>query len=184
MEEDSSETLYTTPVGTAQFPWLEFPNFTFGMPGFYSVRVALPLADAATHAVIAEIARAEQQAITDALTAHPEIAAREIEVANSPYEILGNGTHVIVKFKLPAALRGEDGAWQDQAPPSITGLSDGISVGEGSAIRVRFQIRQYYSGRIGAGVTLRLRTVEVVQLVPHIKRTRRRTKHDLATRTP
>lgn len=148
------------------------------------MRIALPLADAATQAVIAEIARAEQQAIADALNAHPEIDAREMEVANTPYEILGNGTHAIVKLKLPAALRGEDGAWQAQAPPIITGLPDGVSIGEGSAIRVGFHIKRYYSGRVGAGVTLRLRTVEVVQLVPHVKRHRRRTKHDLATPTP
>ena len=75
-------------------------------------------------------------------------------------------TYVI--FKLRAHVTPRTGAPFDQKPVLFDAKGNQINkeIGDGSTIRVAFEASSFYTATVGAGLTLRLKAVQVLSLVP------------------
>ena len=150
--------VFTTPKGMAQYPWLSKPDTKFNEEGEYKVNLVLPKKDAAP--VIEQINAAFAENLKEEVKKNK---GKEIKTANPPYtdeldddnKPTGN---VIIKFKSKAMY-----------PPAIFDAKGNVmkesNIWGGSVIRVNSSIAPYNVGLIGAGVSLRLRAVQVIEYV-------------------
>ena len=150
--------VFTTPKGIAQYPWLSKPDTKFNEEGEYKVNLVLP----AEHAkpIVIQI----NEAFTENLKEETKKNnGKDIKTANPPYteELDDNGKptgNIIIKFKSKAMY-----------PPAIFDAQGNVmkdsNIWGGSEIRVNGSIAPYYVPLIGAGVSLRLRAVQVIEYV-------------------
>ena len=160
---------YTTPAGVAQWPRLNEPDTKFNKDGTYSVSLRLSKDDSE------EI----KEKMTTVLSEYVEELKTEkkgkIKVADLPikdvYDDDNNPTgEVEIKFKLNAIGQNGGDRWEQR--PALFD-SDGRpmseNVGGGSTIKVASEIVPYFTSMVGAGVTLRLKAVQVIELVEYTK---------------
>ena len=149
--------VFTTPKGIAQYPWLSKPDTKFNEEGEYKVNLVLTKEDATP--VIEQI----NAAFAENLKVQIKENGKDIKTANPPYmdELGDDGKptgNVIIKFKSKALY-----------PPAIFDAKGDVmkesNIWGGSEIRVNGSIAPYYVKLIGAGVSLRLRAVQVIQYV-------------------
>tara|TARA_R100000935_G_scaffold13582_2_gene27213 strand:- start:1170 stop:1835 length:666 start_codon:yes stop_codon:yes gene_type:complete len=149
--------VFTTPKGIAQYPWLSKPDTKFNEEGEYKVNLVLTKEDATP--VIEQI----NAAFAENLKVQMKENGKDIKTANPPYmnELDDDGKptgNVIIKFKSKALY-----------PPAIFDAKGDVmkesNIWGGSEIRVNGSIAPYYVKLIGAGVSLRLRAVQVIQYV-------------------
>ena len=147
---------FTTPKGIAQYPWLSKPDTKFSEEGVYKVNLILPKAEAIPllkqiNGVFAENVDKEIK----------KAKGKDIKKANPPYfeelDDAGQPTgNVILKFK----SRYKPAVFDAKGIPMVDS-----SIWGGSEIKVNGSIAPYYTVLIGAGVSLRLGGVQVIQYV-------------------
>lgn len=144
---------FTTPRGVAVFPHLDKPDTKFakeGEEGKYSVKLRLRLDEARPliDQLNAEMAASLKEAIADPAN------KGKAKQADPPYQIDEESGTVTVTFKskLKPALF-------DATPKPIE-----AEVWGGSEIKVNFCIGRFFTKLVGAGVTLYLNAVQVLQL--------------------
>jgi hypothetical protein len=81
----------------------------------------------------------------------------------------GNETgNLVFNFKLKASGKTREGVEFTQAPKLYDAkgnpLPAGTKIGGGSTIKVAFEINKFYTATVGAGVSLRLKAVQVLDL--------------------
>lgn len=158
---------WTTPKGTAIYPYLDKPDTKFDKAGVYRVNLALSEADA--EGEIERLKTVAKQALKDAKEKNAKHASK-ITLADLPY-----GTDekypgkIIFKFKMKAKVETEEKTWtQHPALFDATGtpITEPPRIGTGSEVRVAYLAAPYYSAKDKeAGVTLRLVAVQLIKLV-------------------
>jgi len=171
---------FTSPTGEAVFPWITRSDTEHDASGVFHTDLSLPLELAEEFIAKLEIARdgftttltaAQQKALTPKdvyrmeLTRPAKDATDEEREAFEPEET-GN---VLFRFKLKQNVVPANGDPFTQSPivvDAATGEKIEVPVYGGSIIRVRGQIVPYTNAAAGAvGVTLRMKAVQVIELV-------------------
>lgn len=157
-----------TPIGVSQYAWLTQPDTRFDESGHYKTNLILKTEEAG------EL----MQRIDKALEVSRELAqekakGKKVKQADAPYfeevDDAGNSTgNTIFKFKCKAQIVSKDGT----IIPNKVALFDAkgtpmkdVNVWSGSEIKVSAELIPYYTAMVGAGVSMRLRAVQIIKLV-------------------
>lgn len=158
---------YTTPSGIAIWPRLNEPDTKFNKDGVYHVVLRLKAEKAE------EMKDMMMEMLSDHIDKIKEQKKGKIKVADLPikdvYDDNDNPTgEVEIKFKMNAIGNNGGDRWE-QRPALFDSKGRPMSenIGSGSKIRVGSEIIPYYSAAIGAGISLRLKAVQVIELVEY-----------------
>tara|TARA_B100000929_G_scaffold118654_1_gene94038 strand:- start:1321 stop:1944 length:624 start_codon:yes stop_codon:yes gene_type:complete len=157
-----------TPSGIAQYPWLTTADTKFSETGEFKTNLILSKKDALSVSQIID------KAYSDSITFAKEKAkGKKIKEADKPYfdEVTEDGKptgNVIFKFKCKAKVTTKNGDTFDNKPAIFD--SEGkpmknVNVWGGSQIKVSAELIPYYTQMVGAGISMRLRAAQVIELV-------------------
>lgn len=155
---------HITPLGIASYPWVTKPDTKFNPDGEYSVSLTFRDDDAAITTLISDeleksVAKAKEQN-----------QGKKIKTANTPITENEDGS-ITIKFKLKAKVTPKNGEPFEQRPALFDAknkpLSNDIKIGGGSKVKVAFEVVPFFTALIGAGVTLRLKALQVIELVEY-----------------
>ena len=160
----------TSPAGVAVYPWLNKPDTKFNAAGIYSVTLKLEGAEADT---LIEALAPLYQAALDA--AKEESGKKKIKEAGVPWKLAedeeGNeldGVYLF-NFKMKAQLTDKAGSVIDMRPALFDAarkpLPAKTAVWGGSKIKVAFELVPFFVAAVGAGISLRMKAVQVLELV-------------------
>jgi hypothetical protein len=152
----------TTPKGIARDPYLNTPDTSFNPDGDFKVELVVDQSDEA-RAFMAKLREAHEAAVVKAKKANPGSRIKVAELSVSEDEDAGK---VTFKFKLKAKVTTKTGKVFEQKPALFDSRGKPIQkkVGGGSTIKVAFEIVPFYTATVGAGLTLRLKAVQVLTL--------------------
>lgn len=163
----------TSPKGTAMYPYLDTPDTKFDSDGVYRLNLI--------------VSGEEGIQFVDQLTEYhnnyyDEFCARDgkaLKKANLPIKPVvdedGNetGDHEI-RFKMKAVGKSKDRTWQqrpvvyDAKATPITGDTlSGMNIGNGTECKVAFEVIPFHTGMAGMGISLRMRSVQILNLVEY-----------------
>ena len=156
-----------SPVGVSQYAWLTTPDTRFDETGHYKTNLIINGKEAQSlkTQIDAEIKKS-------VALAKEKAKGKAIKEAPRPYEdelIDGKKSgNVIFKFKTKAKIIAKDG----KVIPNRVALFDSAgkpmidaNVWSGSEMKVSAELIPYYTAMAGAGVSMRLRAVQVTKLV-------------------
>ena len=155
-----------TPAGRAIYPWLINPDTKFNALGEYKVSLSLHSSEA--EPLIKKI----DEAMEKAKALAPE--GKKIKLQDPPYynEVDGDEQetgNILFKFKSKAQIQTKDGKTLRISPKLFdakgTLLKDIDDIWGGSKIKISADVAPYYVGAVGAGVSLRLKAVQIIELV-------------------
>jgi len=149
--------------GEAIYPHLQKPDVRFSELGEYKVTLKVSKQDATN--MVKQI----DQAIVDSLAkAEKETKGKKVKEAPKPYTEESN--FVFFKFKMKAS--GVNRKTQEkfsQRPTLLDAkknpISADTSIWGGSIMKVAYQPMPYFTPMLGAGISLRLKAVQVTKLV-------------------
>jgi hypothetical protein len=154
---------YVTPAGIAQYPYLTKPDTKFNPDGEYKLKLEIPADQAQDIVTFLD----EQHELAQA-KAKKDNPGKKIKEGGSPYEVDEDSGKVTVNFKLKAKVTPKNGDPFEQRPAIFDAkgkpLQD-VNVGGGSKVKVAYELIHYYTAIAGAGVSLRLKAVQVIDLV-------------------
>jgi hypothetical protein len=156
---------YTTPAGVAQYPRLTTPDTKFNPDGEYKVKLEIP-GDSATDLVTF----LDEQFELAVAKAKKENPGKKIKEGNAPYETDEDTGKVVVNFKLKAKVTPKNGEPFEQRPALFDAKGKPIkdvNVGGGSTMKVAYEIVPYYTAIAGAGISLRLKAAQILNLVEY-----------------
>jgi hypothetical protein len=148
---------FTTPQGVAQYPWLSKPDTKFSEEGDYKVNLiiakeeALPALKLINQVYAENYEKEVKKAKGAEIKKAPPPFSEELDDAGQP---TGN---IILKFKSKAAYK--PAIFDAKGIPMIDS-----NIWGGSELKVNGSVAAYYTPLIGAGVALRLRSVQVIQV--------------------
>jgi hypothetical protein len=155
----------TTPLGTLQYPALIDADTRFNPEGMFKTNIVIPAGDAADKfEEILENARLaaieEEKAKSGGKKVKPSTSA--------PFE-RDEGNNLVVKAKLTARVETKAGKSWTQRPALFDSkgqklATEGLRIGSGTRARVALEIAPYNVPATGAGISLRLRGVQIVEL--------------------
>ncbi len=163
-----------TPVGTAVWPSLTTPDYTYKAEGEYHTK--LRVIASAAGALMEQIEAVHEEAIA---AAKKETGKSKVKLAALPFkdelektedgDEEGEPTgYVLFKVKSTASGKTKEGReWKrsltikDAAGNDFTGV-----VHRGSEIRMIISLKPYYTAALGAGVTLLIEKVQVIKAAP------------------
>jgi hypothetical protein len=156
-----------TPVGVSQFCWLNVPDTKFDETGHYKTNLIVNAKEG--QAIVKSINEEVKKAVT---IGAEKANGKEVKKANLPFEeeyIEGKPTgNIIFKFKTKAKIITKDG----KVIPNKVAIFDSqgkpmtdISIWSGSQMKVSAELIPYFTAMAGAGVSLRLRAVQITKLV-------------------
>lgn len=160
-----SFTTFTTPAGTAGYLYLSKPDTKFKEDGEYRAQITL---DSQYAAKIEALVEAEL--VKSVAKAKEENPGKRIKQANSPVHYNDDGT-ITLNTKCPAFVTSKKTGERFSLRPTVFDgagnrlNNDDLKAGQGSTIRVSVEIRPYFTALVGAGVTLRVRAVQILKLV-------------------
>lgn len=178
-EKRKRKPTYITEVGVAIYPWLTKADTRFNNDGEYHSKVRLP-ADSKIKVGDEQVELLEflEDAAAEALAAAKKEAgggakAKKIKAADLPIgdheDDDGNETgDKVFNFKMKAVVKPKDGDPFKQKPKLFDAQGKEIhprSLFGGSKIKVAFQVIPFYTALVGAGISLRLKAVQVIELV-------------------
>lgn len=157
-----------SPEGISQYAWLTQPDTKFDTDGHYKVNLIVPIDKA--QPLIKQI-NAEMEASLK--IAKEKNKGKTIKLANPPYEEEMDEKNVptgniIFKFKRKAQIIAKDGKvipfkvaiFDSSGKPLID-----TNVWSGSEMKVSAELVHWFTAMAGAGVSLRLRAVQITKLV-------------------
>jgi len=157
-----------SPEGISQYAWLTQPDTKFDTDGHYKVNLIVPIDKA--QPLIKQI-NAEMEASLK--IAKEKNKGKNIKLANPPYEEEMDEKNVptgniIFKFKRKAQIIAKDGKvipfkvaiFDSSGKPLID-----TNVWSGSEMKVSAELVHWFTAMAGAGVSLRLRAVQITKLV-------------------
>jgi hypothetical protein len=159
-----------TPEGTLGYPFLQKPSTKFNPEGVYSVDYRLSKEKASE--LIEQIDAVYEEGYKAACLKEKKA---KLKRADKPYKdeldkVTGEETgNIIIKFKLKAAYKAKDGSMIPQRPLVIDSRKQPVvkSIGSGSTGRVAFDANPYCTPALGFGLSLRLRVVQIINLVEY-----------------
>jgi hypothetical protein len=154
--------LLTSPEGIAEYPYLSEPDTMFNPEGLFHTKLVCKKSecDKVKKAIDDLIAR-------EVKNQHDQDPNKAIKKAPLPYEV--RDEEIIFNFKLRASgTRKSDGKTFTQEPNLLnndhTPFDKNLKIWGGSKLRITFE-PYTWNMPIGIGCTLRLKTVQVVELV-------------------
>lgn len=154
---------YTTPKGVASYPYLTKPDTKFNPDGEYKISVEIPGEDAQDIVTFLD----EQFALSVA-KAKKDNPGKKIKEGDVPYSINEDTGKVTVKFKLKAKVTPKIGDPFEQRPALFDAKGKPVGadakVGGGSIVKVAYELIPYYTAIAGAGVSLRMKAVQIIEL--------------------
>ena len=155
-------------IGVSQYAWLTQPDTRFDEVGHYKTNLILSGQDAED--LKASIDAEIQNSIA---LAKEKAKGKKIKTAPAPYEddVDDNGEptgSTVFKFKTKAQITTKDG----KIIPNRVAIFDSkgtpmtdCNVWSGSEMKVSAELVPYYTAMVGAGVSMRLRAVQITKLV-------------------
>ena len=157
-----------TPVGIAKWPYINRPDIQFNADGVYHVQLVMSKEDAEP------VKEKLRTVLEDFINNSDNVRSKKSEL-NFPIKDEENDEgnpdgKVAIKLKLNAAGRSGKDFWENRpilkdAQNKPMNLNK-YEVGAGSEIRVMAEIIPYSSPTAGNGVSLRMRAIQVLKLVP------------------
>ena len=153
----------TTPKGVLVYPHLNKADTKFDTHGVWRANLRLT----------AEDAQSLKQSIDDAIEANADeytkSKGKKVKIANPPYQEDEDGNYVFT-FKLKASGTRPNGERWEQKPILYDAKgnvfqANGKTIWGGTKAKVAFQMSPYFVSSIGAGVSLRLKAVQIIELV-------------------
>ncbi len=161
----SKQKIIITPKGRANWAKIFTPDTKFNAEGDYTVTMVYKQ----------EEAQDLMSFLDDQLEASINTALKEKKTTRAklrtqpPYEIDEETGDVAVKFKLKAQGKTREGQVFTQKPAVFDSrrkpIHQEIDLWNGSILRVGYQPIGYYTSLVGAGVSLRLKQVQVIEAV-------------------
>jgi hypothetical protein len=158
--------LLKTPKLIAVWPHLHAPDTKFNVDGTYGTKGSIKGDLGAQMAAMwdAEIVKAVALAKAD-----EKNKGKKIKTADAPYTFNEETEEYTFNFKLNAKGKRKDGTVFTQAPALYDArggkIPAGVRIGGGSTIVVAYELSPFYTALVGAGVTSRLKAVQVINLV-------------------
>tara|TARA_B110000503_G_C7101055_1_gene393767 strand:+ start:861 stop:1454 length:594 start_codon:yes stop_codon:yes gene_type:complete len=154
---------HVTPVGEAIYPHLQVPDTKFNSNGEYKVTLKVKKSDASE--MLAIFKQAEEDSLIKATF---ENKGKKIEQAPAPYT--EEGDFVMFKFKMTATGVNRKTKENFTQRPAIFDAKKNIipvsqSIWGGSEMKIAYEIIPYYMSSRGAGISVRLKQVQIVKLV-------------------
>ncbi len=164
MTKKSKLTRYVTPLGTAQYPWLTKPDTKFNPDGDYSVALTFRDDDGQFSTMINN---AVEQSVAQA---KEQNSGKKIKETGAPITENDDGS-ITLKFKLKAKVTPKNGESFEQRPALFDAkgkpLGMDTKIGGGTKMKVAFEMVPFYTALAGAGVSLRLKAAQVIDLVEY-----------------
>ncbi len=164
----------TTPAGTASYPFLTRPNTKFDADGEYRVTLILPANEAKP--LMKSIDEAMKESFEKAKSDNPK-KAKSIRMAKPPYTNVtddnGNETGDIqFGFKMKAKITPRNGGEPFEVKPALfdaagQSLPKTVSIGSGTKMKICAELIPYFTDLVGAGITLRLKAVQIIELIEY-----------------
>lgn len=155
---------YTTPAGVAQYPWLNKPDTKFNPDGEFKVNLEVDSESA--QALVTFLDEQFAQAVAQAKKENP---GKKIKEGSPGYEVNEETGKVTFKFKTKAKVTTKSGDTFDQKVALFDAkgkpLSPAPNIGGGSKIKVAFEVMPYYTSMVGAGLSLRVKAAQIIELV-------------------
>ena len=162
MAEKKKAERFVSPKGIASYPYLTNPDTKFNPDGEYKVSLIVAGDDASK--VIDFLTEKHKAAVAQA---KQENAGKRVKEGELPFIENDDGT-VTFKFKLKAKVTPKKGDPFEQKPALFDAkgkpLTGETKVGGGSTIKVSYEVVPYYTAIAGAGVSLRLKAVQIIEL--------------------
>lgn len=163
--------LYVTEVGTAVFPYLIKPDTEFDSDGIYHTILEIdPDSEIKTNkgesvGTLEEfLTEARDEAIADF---KKESGKKRVKTPDAPFGIYEETGKFQVKFKQKARIKVDDemvdvklAIYDAKGKPF-----KGKNLGGGSKIKIAFEVAPYGNNAIGAGITLRPKAIQIIELV-------------------
>ena len=156
---------YVSPVGAAGYPYLLKPDTQFNPDGEYKVKLQIPAGEAANKLV----SFLDEQFDLAVEKAKEQNQGKKIKAADAPYQVDDETGNVSVNFKLKAKVTPKNGDPFEQRPAVLDAklkpIPNTTKIGNGSKMKVSDEVVPFFTSLIGAGITLRLKAVQVLELV-------------------
>lgn len=161
---------YVTDTGIAIYPYLIEPDYEYNVDGEYKVKLRLP-ADSqlfdAKRKPMGSIQAFLDKKMEESLEQAKAENKGKVKEADAPYSIDEETGDLLISFKLKAKGKTRDGKEFTQSPTLFDAKGkpfDGDAIWGGSRIKVSFEVSPFYTKLIGAGVTLRLKAAQIIEL--------------------
>lgn len=168
----AKKSFIVTSAGRLVFPHLHAADTKFDKAGVYSTKHAQDdNIERAALVTLLETALAES--VAEAKKANP---GKKIKQADLPWseEMSGKGEDatptgsLLFNFKLKASGKTREGVEFTQAPKIYDSKGNlmpaGTKIGGGTIAKIAFEINKFYTATVGAGVSLRLKAVQILDL--------------------
>lgn len=156
-----------TPAGIAVYPRVSGkPDTKFDERGLWTIRLRLPAEEAST--LLEQLQEGQKEALQEA---REEGKVRgKGKLADLPFSEEEDGS-ILFNFKMPHKVTSKKTKETYEFKPAIFDaagqpLKD-VRLGGGSKVKVAYELRKFYTALVGAGVQLRLRAVQVLDLVEY-----------------
>ena len=158
-----SQTTNISEIGEAIYPHLNKPDVRFSEAGEYKVTLKVAKSDATA------MLKLYNSAIEDALKL-AEQNHKGKGIKNAPKPFTEEDNFVFFKFKMKATgVNQKTKEMFSQRPQLFDAKKNPIPLSTiiwgGSKMRVAFNLVRYYTPMLGAGITARLKAVQVISLV-------------------
>ena len=162
MAEKKKVERFVSPKGIASYPYLTNPDTKFNPDGEYKVSLIVAGDDASK--AIDFLTEKHNAAVAQA---KKENAGKRVKEGELPCIENDDGT-VTFKFKMKAKVTPKKGDPFEQKPALFDAkgkpLTGEPKVGGGSTIKVSYEVVPYYTAIAGAGISLRLKAVQIIEL--------------------
>lgn len=156
---------FTTPKGTAQYPYLTKPDTKFNPEGEYKVKLEIDAADAGE---LISFLDEQVELSVAAAKKDPKNAGKKIKTGDAPYSVNEETGKASFNFKLKAKVTTKSGESFEQRPAIFDAkgkpITD-VNIGGGSKIKVAYEVVPFYTALVGASISLRMKAVQVIDLV-------------------
>lgn len=166
---------YTTPAGELLWPKILEPDFKFDSKGLFSASIILDPTPENLE-FLATLETDYEAAMTDLRNEH----GQGVKLAPKPwgayvdYDTKEETDRTVIKTKMKHHVDTDKRSWT-QSPKVFDIIGNTVSkdaaIGNGSTGRVSFEMFPYYTGLAGAGVSLRLKAVQIIEAVEYASKT-------------
>jgi len=149
--------IHTTEIGTGNYPYLFTPDTQYEKNGVYSVKLVLSDKDSKSIVKLYE----------ETLKARQEKENTQKRSPHDQYKVIKDGG-IEFKFKLKAKVTMRDGTDFEQRPKILNAdktVAEQQAVYSGSKMKIAFQAISWHNNLQGVGVTLRLKAVQLIEIV-------------------
>jgi hypothetical protein len=157
-----------SPKGKAMWAKVLRPETKFNPDGIFSVDLIVTGEDAVKFKdrIDLEMNKQFNATVEEFKNKGKANEAKRVKLADSPYSEEEDGS-IKFKFKTKAKITGKDGTVYNQKVNLFDskGKECEVEIWNGSEVKVAFEVVPFFTSLIGAGVSLRLKAIQIINLV-------------------